>query len=87
MNELALSRGLAGPALRRLTPALPIVCLIGALATSLLLIALTGVPLAVPLAIAKLCAFCAGTSGIGAPVASTCAKLVPQTFSVTEKRP
>ena len=44
-------------------------------------------PFAVPLAIAKLCAFAAAETATGAPVASTCAKLVLQTLSVTGNLP
>jgi simple sugar transport system permease protein len=46
VNELALARGLDAPAFRRVVRALPLFCLIAALATSCLLIAVTGVPLA-----------------------------------------
>src|SRR6478735_1541022 len=46
-----------------------------------------GVPLAVPLASAKLCALTRALAATGLPVASTAAKLVLQTLSVTEKRP
>ena len=40
-----------------------------------------------PLPSAKLCAFVVAFTTTGAPVASTAAKLVLQTLSVTEKRP
>ena len=48
---------------------------------------LAGVPLAVPLASAKLWAFVVALTATGAPATSTCAKLVLQTLSVTDKRP